>query len=162
MLFRRHCLDFFLYNVVQSLSDNIAQSFDFCVMLYQELKAAIDRKIGVLEILKNQNLSKILEKPFFISFVFRLQVLPVYQFAVQIQVLCCKMNSFTGKPLNCHGPAVCHTVSLPFSRSHDRFFISHGFTNLKWIFCQTHSFLQKQTRQHNSLSNSSACKKLNQ
>ena len=39
------------------------------------------------------------------------------------------------------------TVSLPLSRSHGRFFISHGFTNFKWIFSQTRSFVRKQTRQ---------------
>ena len=55
-------------------------------------------------------------------------------------------------PLNSHGFTVCHTVSLPFSRSHGRFFISHGFANFKWIFSQTHNFLRKQTRQHNPLS----------
>ena len=44
------------------------------------------------------------------------------------------------------------TVSLSFSRYHGRFFISHGFTNFKWIFSQTHNFLRKQTRQHNHLS----------
>ena len=51
------------------------------------------------------------------------------------------------RPLDSHGFTVCHTVSLPFSRSHGRFFISHGFTNFKWIFSQTHSFVRKQTRQ---------------
>ena len=43
-----------------------------------------------------------------------------------------------------------HRVShglLPLSRSHGRFFISHGFTNFKWIFSQTRSFVRKQTRQ---------------
>ena len=51
------------------------------------------------------------------------------------------------RPLDSHGFTVCHTVSLPFSRSHGRFFISHGFTNFKWIFSQTHNFVRKQTRQ---------------
>ena len=39
-----------------------------------------------------------------------------------------------------------HTISLPFSWSHGRFFISHGFTNFGQIFSQTHSFLKKQTQ----------------
>ena len=47
---------------------------------------------------------------------------------------------------------VSHTVSLPSLQSHGRFFISHGFTNFKWIFSQTRNFLRKQTRQHNPLS----------
>ena len=51
------------------------------------------------------------------------------------------------RPLNSDGFTVCHTVSLPLSRSHGRFFISHGFTNFKWIFSQTRSFVRKQTRQ---------------
>ena len=51
------------------------------------------------------------------------------------------------RPLNSHGFTVCHTVSLPFSRSRGRFFISHRFTNFKWIFSQTHNSLRKQTRQ---------------
>ena len=38
------------------------------------------------------------------------------------------------------------TVSLPFSRFYGSFFISHGFTNFKWIFFKTHSFLRKQTQ----------------
>ena len=61
-------------------------------------------------------------------------------------------STLCNRPLNSHGFTVCHTVSLPFSRSHGRFFISHGFTNFKWIFSQTHNFLRKQTRQHNLLS----------
>ena len=51
-----------------------------------------------------------------------------------------------GRPLNSHGFTVCHTVSLPFSRSHGRFFISHGFTNFERIFSRTYSFLKKQTQ----------------
>ena len=47
---------------------------------------------------------------------------------------------------------VSHMVSLPSLQSHGRFFISHGFTNFKWIFSQTRNFLRKQTRQHNPLS----------
>ena len=41
---------------------------------------------------------------------------------------------------------MCHTVWLQFSRSHDSVFISHGFTNFKRTFFQTHSFLRKQTQ----------------
>ena len=70
------------------------------------------------------------------------------------------------RSLNSHGFTVCHTVLLPFSRSHRRFFICHGLTNVKWIFSQTHNFLIKQTRQHNLLSKnivtlSSTNKKIN-
>ena len=50
------------------------------------------------------------------------------------------------RPLNSHGFAICHTVSLPFSRSHIRFFISQGFKNFEQGFSQTHSFLKKQTQ----------------
>ena len=56
------------------------------------------------------------------------------------------------RPLNSHGFTVCYTVSLSFSRSHRRFFISHGFTNFKRIFSQSHNFLGKQTWEHNPLS----------
>ena len=35
------------------------------------------------------------------------------------------------------------TALLTVSRSHGRFLISHGFTNFKWIFSKTHSFLKK-------------------
>ena len=38
------------------------------------------------------------------------------------------------RPLNSHGFTVCHTVSLPFSRSHGRFFISYAFKNFEQIF----------------------------
>ena len=54
-------------------------------------------------------------------------------------------NSDTDRPLNPLGFTVCHTVSVSFSRSHSRFFISHGFTNRERIFSQTHSFLKKKT-----------------
>ena len=37
-------------------------------------------------------------------------------------------------------------VSLPFSRSHGRFFISHGFINFEQNISQTYSFLKKQTQ----------------
>ena len=50
------------------------------------------------------------------------------------------------RPLNSHGFTVCHTVSLPFSRSHGELFISHGFTNFEPMFSLTHSFLRKQTK----------------
>ena len=50
------------------------------------------------------------------------------------------------RPLNFHGFTVCHTVSLPFSQPHGRFFISHGSKNFERIFSQTHSFLKKQTQ----------------
>ena len=56
------------------------------------------------------------------------------------------------RPLNSQGFTVSHTVSLPFSRSYRRFFISHGFSNFKWIFFWIDNFLRKQTRQHNPLS----------
>ena len=67
--------------------------------------------------------------------------------------------------LSSHGFTVCHTVSLPFSRSHGRFFISHGFTNFKWIFSQS-QFPKKTSRKHNPLSKnfvalSSTYKKIN-
>ena len=52
----------------------------------------------------------------------------------------------TSRPLNYHDSTVCHTVSLPFLRSQGGFFISHGFTNFKRIFSQTHNFLRKQTK----------------
>ena len=55
-------------------------------------------------------------------------------------------NSDTDRPLNSLGFTVCHTVSVSFSRTHGRFFISHGFTNLERIFSQTHSFLKKKTK----------------
>ena len=61
------------------------------------------------------------------------------------------------RPLNSHGLTVCDTVSLPLSRSHDRFFISHGFTKFGWIFSQkTHTFLKKQTQ----ISHSNAAEEL--
>ena len=47
------------------------------------------------------------------------------------------------RPLNSHGFTVCHTFSVPFSRSHGRFFIYHGFANFEQIFSHTHSFLKK-------------------
>ena len=50
------------------------------------------------------------------------------------------------RPLNSHGFTVCHTISLPSSRSHNGFLISHGFTNFERIFSQTHSFIKKQTQ----------------
>ena len=56
------------------------------------------------------------------------------------------------RPLNSHGFILCHTVSLPFLQAHGSFFISHGFTNFRWIFSQTHNFLRKQTWIHNPLS----------
>ena len=55
-------------------------------------------------------------------------------------------NNAWSSPLNSHDFTVCHTISLPFSRSHGGFFISHGFANFKRIFSQTHSFLRKQTK----------------
>ena len=54
-------------------------------------------------------------------------------------------NSFH-RPLNSHNFIVCHTVSLPFSRSHSRFFVSHGFTNFEWILSKTHNFLKNKHR----------------
>ena len=56
------------------------------------------------------------------------------------------LMGFFCRPLNSHGFTVCHTVSLPFSRYHDRFLISHGFTNFERIFSQNYSFLKKQTQ----------------
>ena len=41
---------------------------------------------------------------------------------------------YISRPLNSHSFTVCHTVSLPFSRCHGRFYISHGLTNFEWIF----------------------------
>ena len=49
------------------------------------------------------------------------------------------------RPLNSHGFNMCLTVSLPFSRSHGSFFISHGFTNFEWIFPNT-QFLWEQAQ----------------
>ena len=70
------------------------------------------------------------------------------------------------KLLNSHGFTVCHMVSLPFSWSHSRFFISHGFTNFKSIFSQTHSLLRKKPGntipcQKNIVALSSTYKKIN-
>ena len=48
--------------------------------------------------------------------------------------------------LSSHGFAVCHTFSLPFSRSHSRFFTCHSFTNFEQNFSQSYSFLKKQTQ----------------
>ena len=42
------------------------------------------------------------------------------------------------RPLNSHSFTVFHTVSLSFSGSHGRFFISHGFTNFEWILNRWH------------------------
>ena len=42
-----------------------------------------------------------------------------------------------------------HRVShgfTPFLTVLGSFFISHSFTNFKWIFFETHSFLRKQTQ----------------
>ena len=62
-------------------------------------------------------------------------------------LLCCmQVGSYVGRPLNSHGFTVCHRVSLLFSWSHSRFFISHGFS---------YKFLV------NSLSNSQFPKKSN-
>ena len=49
---------------------------------------------------------------------------------------------FKNRPLNSHSFTVCHTVVSPFSRSHGRLFISHGFTNL----LQNSQFSKKQTQ----------------
>ena len=57
------------------------------------------------------------------------------------------------RPLNSHGFILCHTVSLPSSRSHGGFFIFHAFTNFERIFSQTHSFLKKQTQTAHSNAN---------
>ena len=38
---------------------------------------------------------------------------------------------------------VYHTISLPFSRSHGRFFISPGFTNFEWIFYPNSQFYKR-------------------
>ena len=78
----------------------------------------------------------------------------------------CDLKIHIYRPLSSHGFTVCHTVSLPFSRSHGRFFISHGFTNFKWIFSQTHNFLRKQIDntipcQKNVVALSSTYKKIN-
>ena len=52
------------------------------------------------------------------------------------------------RPLNSHSFTLCHTVSLPFSRSRRRFFISCGFTNIKQIFSQLTVFLKSKHKQH--------------
>ena len=49
---------------------------------------------------------------------------------------------FKNRPLNSHSFTVCHTVVSPFSRSHGRLFISHGFKNL----LQNSQFSKKQTQ----------------
>ena len=55
------------------------------------------------------------------------------------------------RPLNSHGFTVCDMVSLPLSRSHGRFFISHGFTKFDWILSEkTHTFMKKQTQASHS------------
>ena len=44
-----------------------------------------------------------------------------------------------------------HRVSYrftPFSQSHSRFFISHGFTNFEWIFSKTQFSKKNKHRQH--------------
>ena len=53
------------------------------------------------------------------------------------------------RPVKSHGFTACHTVSLLFSGSHGRFFVSHGFTNCEWILFQTHS---KKTNKDNIIS----------
>ena len=63
------------------------------------------------------------------------------------------LDDDVGRPLNSHGFTVCHTVSLSFSRSQGKFFISHGFTNFERIFSQAHSFLKKQTQAAHSNAN---------
>ena len=50
------------------------------------------------------------------------------------------------RPFNSHGFTMCRTVSLPFSRSHGRFFISYGFTNFEQIFFPNSRFSRKQTQ----------------
>ena len=54
-------------------------------------------------------------------------------------------------PLNYNGFTVCYTVSLPFSQSHDSFYISYGFANFEWIFSHTHNFLRKQRQAAHSV-----------
>ena len=55
------------------------------------------------------------------------------------------------RPLSSHGFSVCDMVSLPLSRSHDRFFITYGFTKFEWILSQkTHTFMKKQTQASHS------------
>ena len=64
------------------------------------------------------------------------------------------------RPLNSHGFTVSHTVSLPFSRSHGRFFISHGFKILigfspKFPFAQfpkkTNKAIQSPVKKYRSI-----------
>ena len=55
-------------------------------------------------------------------------------------------NSDTDRPLNSLGFTVCHTVSVSFSRSHGRFFISHGFTNRERIFFPNSQFSSKKKK----------------
>ena len=50
------------------------------------------------------------------------------------------------RPLNSHGFTVCHTISLPLSRSYGRLFVSQALTNFKWIFSKNHGFLRKQSK----------------
>ena len=51
-----------------------------------------------------------------------------------------------GRPLNSHVFTVCHTVSLPFSRSRGRFFISHGFKFWADFFPNSQFSKKKQTQ----------------
>ena len=52
------------------------------------------------------------------------------------------------RPLKSHSFTVCHTVSLPFSRSHGWRWLLHFSRFYKfWVdFSQTHSFLRNQTK----------------
>ena len=63
--------------------------------------------------------------------------------------LCWKFRFKNLAPSNTGQVSPCVTQFQSFSRSHGRFFLSHGFTNSKWIYSQAHNFLRKQTRQHN-------------
>lgn len=50
------------------------------------------------------------------------------------------------RPFNSQRFIACHKVSLFFSWTHGKFFISNGFTNFEWTFCQIQNFIRKQTK----------------
>ena len=51
--------------------------------------------------------------------------------------------------LNSHNFTVYHTVSLPFSRSNGRFFISYGFTNFeRFLFSNSQFYKRNKHKQH--------------
>ena len=78
--------------------------------------------------------------------------LKVLQFILMLQI-CCKLAKSLLLKTHLSTLMVSLCAIWFYCLFHVRFFISHGFTNFQWIFFQTHTFLRKQTRQHNLLSN---------